>query len=125
MACVLALLGCQSLWAANSLTGLWNGTWEGGGSGGRFDLTITLEGDGKRSGGVSVGQEAGDYVAQFSTLIVAEDKLTATYDFPGDLEGEIVLSGTFDGDNATGTWVLRPKGREETIADGTWKCIKK
>jgi hypothetical protein len=128
LACVVAVgVGQFSVAAdsANQYAGTWNGTWEGEGAGGRFDLTLTTGSDGKLSGGVSVGQDAGDYTAQFSTVTVTGNKLTAKYDFPPDPQGEILLTATFDGGNATGTWALNPKGQDQSMATGSWKVAKK
>src|SRR5262245_19784915 len=64
--------------------GTWKGTWEGGGASGRFDLTLAH--DGSWSGGVSVGQDTGDYTAKFTTVTVADNKLSAKYDYPPDFQ---------------------------------------
>ncbi len=128
LVCVAAMWAGQSGIAADTASqyaGAWNGTWEGDGAGGRFDLTLAAGSDGKLSGGVSVGQDAGDYTAQFSTVSIEGNKLKAKYDFPPDTQGEIVLTATFDGKNATGTWSLNPKGQEASMATGTWKVAKK
>ena len=41
----------------DELLGLWTGSWEGGGAGGGFDLTLEKGKDGKPGGGVSVTGE--------------------------------------------------------------------
>jgi len=107
--------------------GTWTGTWEGGGSGGKFDLTFQLGADGKLAGGVAVGTDMGDYTSKFSKISFAGNKLTATYDYPLDAQGEISVSGTFDAGNASGTWALGAKGQSDSpaVATGTWKIAKK
>jgi hypothetical protein len=105
--------------------GAWKGTWEGGGAGGRFDLTFTRGSDGKIAAGVSVGTDMGDYTAKFSTVTLTSDKLAGAYDYPPDAQGEVTISGSFDAKNATGTWTLGAKGQPggQSIA-GTWKVSK-
>jgi|SRR5580693_4034277 hypothetical protein len=107
--------------------GGWNGTWEGGGSGGKFDMTLEVSADGKLGGGVAVGTDQGDYTAKFSKLSFAGNKMTATYDYPLDAQGEVSITGTFDGGAATGTWGLGAKGQSQNpaMASGTWKIDKK
>jgi hypothetical protein len=106
--------------------GSWTGTWEGGGSG-RFDMTLELGSDGKMTGGVSVGTDQGDYTAKFSKAVFTGNKLSATYDYPLDAQGEVTIAGTFDGKTGTGTWGLGAKGQSEAqaLASGTWKTAKK
>lgn len=122
-----ALLGCLLLAAAvqaADLMGLWNGTWEGGGAGGRFDLTLTK--DGAAIGGkVDVGQDTGDYTAQFSTASLEGNKLKARYDYTPDPQAEIVLEGAFDGAEGKGTWTMVQKGGTDAFAAGTWAVKKK
>ena len=103
--------------------GAWVGTWQGDADSGRFDMTLAQEGN--WSGGVSVGQTSGDYTAKFTTVTVTGNKLTAKYDFPPDPQAEIVLSGTVEGNKASGTWTLQPKGQEMAVATGTWTITKK
>lgn len=106
--------------------GGWTGTWEGGGSG-RFDMTLEIGADGKLGGGVSVGTDQGDYTAKFSKISFAGSKMTATYDYPLDTQGEISITGTFDPKSANGSWGLGAKGQSATqaMASGTWKIDKK
>jgi hypothetical protein len=106
--------------------GSWTGTWEGGGSG-RFDMTLEVGSDGKMTGGVNVGTDQGDYTARFSKAVFTGSKLSATYDYPLDAQGEVTIAGTFDGKTGTGTWGLGAKGQSEAqaMASGTWKTAKK
>jgi hypothetical protein len=105
--------------------GAWKGTWEGAGAGGRFDLTFAKGSDGKLAASVSVGTDMGDYNAKFSTTTVTGDRLAGAYDYPPDPQGEVTITGSFDGKNAVGTWSLGAKGKPggQAIA-GTWKVIK-
>jgi hypothetical protein len=105
--------------------GTWKGTWEGAGSGGRFDLTIARGNDGKLTAGVSVGSDMGDYTAKFSTMTLTGDKLAGAYEYPPDPQGEVTITGSFDAKTATGTWSLGAKGQPggQAIA-GTWKVTK-
>jgi hypothetical protein len=105
--------------------GTWAGTWEGGGTG-KFELTFKLGSDGKLTGGVAVGTDMGDYTAKFTKVSFDGNQLTATYDYPLDAQGEISLSGTFEGKSASGTWGLGPKGQStsQAMATGTWKIEK-
>ena len=105
--------------------GTWKGSWEGAGAGGGFDMTFTRGSDGKLAAGVSVGTDMGDYTAKFSTVTVAGDKLSGAYDYPPDVQGEVTIAGSFDGNSATGTWSLGAKGQPggQAIA-GTWKVSR-
>lgn len=103
--------------------GTWSGTWEGAGSGG-FELSLEAGKDGGAPGGqVSV---TGDntYKATLKTLAFEGNKMSASYAFPPDDRMEIVLTATFDGGTAKGTWAARDKGGSE-MAAGTWTVTKK
>ena len=91
--------------------GIWKGTWEGAGAGGRFDLTFTKGSDGKLAASVSVGTDMGDYNAKFSTLTLTGDKLAGAYDYPPDPQGEVTITGSFEPKDAIGTWSLGAKGK--------------
>jgi len=86
--------------------GAWKGTWEGAGAGGRFDLILARGSDGKLAASVSVGTDMGDYNAKFSKTTVTGDKLAGAYEYPPDPQGEVIITGSFDPRNATGTWSL-------------------
>jgi hypothetical protein len=105
--------------------GTWKGTWEGAGAGGRFDLILARGSDGKLAASVSVGTDMGDYNAKFSKTTVTGDKLAGAYEYPPDPQGEVIITGSFDPKNATGTWSLGAKGQPggQAIA-GTWKVSK-
>ncbi len=118
-------LGAAAAAAGDQYVGIWRGTWEGAGAVGRFDLTFAKESDGKLSASASVGTDAGDYNAKFSTVTVTGDKLAGAYDYPPDPQGEVIITGSFDPKNAIGTWSLGAKGQPggQAIA-GTWKVTK-
>jgi hypothetical protein len=132
----VAALMLAGMWAAlqfgvaaaaeeDQYVGSWKGTWEGGGAGGRFDLSLSRDSEGKLTGSVSVGSDMGDYNAKFSKVSLTAGKLAGAYDYPPDPQGEIILTGSFDPKNATGTWSLGAKGQSggQAIA-GTWKVSK-
>jgi hypothetical protein len=52
-------------------------------------------------------------------------KMSAKYDFPLDPSAEVVVTATFDGNNAKGTWSLRPKGQTDELAGGGIAVTKK
>jgi hypothetical protein len=51
--------------------------------------------------------------------------MSAKYDFPLDPSAEVVVTATFDGNNAKGTWSLRPKGQTDELAGGGIAVTKK
>jgi len=109
---------------AGDLTGVWSGTWEGGGAGsGGFELILEKGKDGALGGRVSVTGEP-TYKATLKTLSIEDRKLSATYDFPPDESLEVVLAATIDGATATGTWTAIQKGGGE-LASGSWTVTRK
>lgn len=98
--------------------GTWTGTWDGAGSGG-FEITLEKGADGALSGRVSVTGEP-TYTATLKTASLKGGALTATYDFTPDDRAEVALEGTFEGNAANGTWVLREKASGSEAASGTW-----
>ena len=52
-------------------------------------------------------------------------KMSANYDFPRDPSARVVVTATFDGTAAKGTWSLRPKGQIDEIAGGGIAIAKK
>jgi len=106
--------------------GTWKGSWEGGGASGRFDMTFSRGGDGALSATVAVGTDMGDYNARFSKLTFVAEKFTGAYDYPPDVQGEVIIAGAFDPRNAAGTWALGAKGQPggQAMAAGTWKVSK-
>jgi len=123
--CAAGQIGVASAADGDQYVGIWKGTWEGAGAGGRFDLTFTRGSDGKLAASVSVGSDMGDYNAKFSTLTVTGDKLAGAYEYPPDPQGEVTITGSFEAKDAIGTWSLGAKGKPggQAIA-GTWKVKK-
>jgi hypothetical protein len=107
---------------AGDYVGTWAGTWEGGGSGG-FVLTLEKRDGGKLGGNVSVTGEP-TYEATLKTVSFEGNKMTATYDFPPDPQIGIVLTATFEGTSASGTWAARQSGGND-VANGTWTVKRK
>jgi hypothetical protein len=125
-AATLALIGAVALAQADigAFVGPWAGSWEGGGTG-RFDLTIEKGSDGQPTGGVSVGTDQGDYTAKFKQLSFEGQNMKARYEFPLDSQADVVVTGTFNGGAAEGTWSLVPKDGDQVFAGGGWKVARK
>jgi hypothetical protein len=133
---VAVLVALASVWAAlhfnvaaaadeDQYVGTWKGSWEGGGGSGRFDMTFARGSDGQLTASVAVGTDMGDYNAKFSKAAFAKEKFTGAYDYPPDVQGEVIIAGSFDPKNATGTWSLGAKGQPgQSMAAGTWKVSK-
>jgi hypothetical protein len=111
---------------AGQFVGAWKGTWEGGGAGGRFEITVEKSADGKLSGGVSVGQDGGDYVAKFTSVVVEGGELKARYSYTPDAQADIVLAGKSQDGGLSGTWMMVAKdgGADTQFAAGTWTVKK-
>jgi opacity protein-like surface antigen len=122
-ACLMVVAAVNAAAEADFL-GFWSGNWEGAGSEGRFDISITKSGD-ALGGGVDVGQDTGDYKAAFTTAALEGGKFKARYDYTPDPQAEIVLEGTFEGTGGTGTWTMVQKGGSEPFAAGSWAVKKK
>ena len=123
----VALLGgllIATAFAADEFLGSWTGTWEGAGSGGNFNITLTNDG-GKLGGKVDVGQDTGDYSATFSTISLEGGAFKARYDYTPDPQAEIILEGTFAGKEAKGSWAMVQKGGNEPFFNGTWEVTRK
>jgi hypothetical protein len=125
-AATLALIGAVALAQADigAFVGTWAGSWEGGGTG-RFDLTIEKGSGGQPTGGVSVGTDQGDYTAKFKQLSFEGQNMKARYEFPLDSQADVVVTGTFNGGAAEGTWSLVPKDGDQVFAGGGWKVARK
>jgi hypothetical protein len=110
--------------APGELFGKWSGSWEGMGSSGGFELTLETPKEGTAGGRVAVTGEP-TYNAELKTLSFDGKKMTAAYDFPPDDQLEVVLTATFDGSSAKGTWTVRQKAGASEVAAGTWAVAKK
>jgi hypothetical protein len=121
--CSAAQRGPEGSSSGEQLLGTWTGTWDGAGSGG-IELTLEKGKDGAAGGRVSVTGEP-TYKAAFKALSFDGRKMTAKYDFPPDEGGEVVLDGSFEGNTATGTWLLREKVNGNEVARGGWTVSRK
>lgn len=103
--------------------GTWSGTWDGAGTGG-FELTLEKPKEGPVTGRVAVTGEPA-YKAVFRTLAFDGDTMKAAYDFPPEPAAEVVLTATFEGKTAKGTWLARVKETGMEIGTGTWTVSKR
>jgi hypothetical protein len=104
--------------------GTWSGRWDSSGSGGGFELTIEKGQDNALAGRVSVTGEP-TYKATLKKLSFDGAKMTGVYDFTPDERAEVLLSATFEGNTAKGTWSLRSKADGTEAAAGTWNVTRK
>ena len=81
--------------------------------------------DGAIAGKVSANTDGGNYAADLKDVKFEGAKMSAKYDFPLDPSAEVVVTATFDGNNAKGTWSLRPKGQTDELAGGGIAVTKK
>ena len=109
---------------AHQFLGTWSGTWDGAGSGGGFELTLEKGKDDAITGRVSVTGEP-TYKATLKSVSFDGPKMSGRYDFTPDESNEVVLTATFEGNTAKGTWSLRPKPNETEVASGTWTVTRK
>lgn len=116
--------GAEAPSTGEQFLGTWSGTWSAQGSGGGFDVTLEKGKDGAVTGKVAVTGEP-TYNAAFKELSFDGKKMKARYDFPPNEAGEVLLSATFEGNTANGTWALRAKGSDKDEATGTWTVTKK
>lgn len=116
--------GAEPSDAADRFIGVWSGSWENpDGGGGGIEVTLEHEKGKPMSGKVSVTGEP-TYKATLASVSFDGAKMTAKYEFPPDPDGEVVLTATFDGDTATGAWLLRGKGSDSAVATGAWKATR-
>jgi hypothetical protein len=121
---VAAAVAASAAVAQNdAIAGQWSGTWDGAGSG-NFDLRLQKK-DAGVAGTVAVTTENGNYDAELKGVTVSGQELKATYDFPLDPSSEVAMTTKFEGDKATGTWVLRAKGGGGEVASGTFALTRK
>jgi opacity protein-like surface antigen len=109
---------------ADQYAGTWSGTYDGAGSG-QFDMTLDKDKDGTMTGKVNVTTEGGNYSADLKAVVFEGPKMTAKYDFPLDPSAEVIMTATFEGSAAKGTWSLRPKGQPDELASGGIAVTKK
>ncbi|HMD34098.1 MAG TPA: hypothetical protein VKH42_03975 [Vicinamibacterales bacterium] len=123
LAFVALAAGAGVLAQSDAVVGQWVGTWDGSGSG-NFDLTVQKK-DAGHAGRVAVTTDGGNYDAELKGVAVSGQGLKATYDFPLDPSAEVAITAKFEGEKATGTWTLRPKGGGAEVASGTFALKKK
>ena len=123
LALAIALVTIVAASAQSDVAGQWAGTWDGAGSG-NFELSLQKK-DSGLAGKVAVTTDGGNYDAELKGVKLADQNLTATYDFPLDPSAEVAMTAKFDGDKVTGTWSLRPKGGGAEVAGGTFALKKK
>ena len=109
--------------AGEQYVGKWAGTYDGAGSG-TMELMLDKK-DGAIAGKVSANTDGGNYAADLKDVKFDGAKMSAKYDFPLDPSAEVVVTATFDGNNAKGTWSLRPKGQTDELAGGGIAIAKK
>jgi hypothetical protein len=110
--------------SADQYVGTWSGQWDSSGSGGGFELTIEKGQDGALAGRVSVTGEP-TYKATLKKLAFDGNKMTGAYDFTPNTEAEVLLTATFEGNTAKGTWSLRAKADGTEVATGGWNVARK
>jgi hypothetical protein len=110
--------------SADAYIGMWSGTYDGSGTG-QFEMTLDKGADGAMTGKVNVTTDGGNYSADLKSVSFDGAKMTAKYDFPLDPSAEIVMTATFDGQAAKGTWSLHAKGQTDEIAAGGLTVTKK
>lgn len=103
--------------------GTWAGTYDGAGTG-TMELILDRK-DGAFAGKVSAATEGGNYTADLKDVKFEGAKMSAKYDFPLDPSAEVVMTATFDGNTAKGTWSLRAKGAADEMASGGIAISKK
>ena len=109
---------------AEQYAGMWSGTYDGAGTG-QFEMTLAKAQDGTMTGKVDVTTEGGNYSADLKSVTFDGPKMTAKYDFPLDPSAEVIMTATFEGSAAKGTWSLRPKGQPDELASGGIAVTKK
>jgi hypothetical protein len=109
---------------ADRFIGAWSGSWEGAGGSGGIEVTFERDKDKGLTGKLAVTGEP-TYNATFASVVFDGAKMTAKYDYPPEPAAEVVLSATFEGNGAIGTWLLREKGSGSEVASGSWKISRK
>jgi hypothetical protein len=122
MGSVAAVIAAQAP-AGDQYVGQWSGTYDGAGSG-TMELILDKK-DGAIVGKLSANTDGGNYTADLKAIAFDGAKLSAKYDYPLDPSAEVVITATFDGSSAKGTWSLRPKGQSDELAGGGLAISKK
>jgi hypothetical protein len=109
--------------AGEQYVGMWTGTYDGAGTG-TMELMLDKK-DGAIAGKISATTDGGNYTADLKGVTFEGAKMSAKYDFPLDPSAEVVVTATFDGNTAKGTWSLRAKGQTDEVAGGGLAISKK
>src|SRR5580765_5754898 len=104
-----AMVDARQRSSGDQYAGTWAGTYDGAGTG-TLELVLDKK-DGAIAGKVSAATDGGNYSADLKDVKFEGTKMSAKYDFPLDPSAEVVLTATFEGNTAKGTWSLRPKGQ--------------
>jgi hypothetical protein len=124
VAVAIAPIAARQAASSDQYLGMWAGTYDGAATG-TLEMILDKGKDGGVTGKVNVVSEAGNYSADFKSIVFDGTKATAAYDFPLDPSAEVVMTASFDGAAAKGTWSLRAKGQTDEIAGGGIAIAKK
>jgi hypothetical protein len=124
VAAAVAPMAARQAAGPEQYVGMWAGTYDGAATG-TMEMILDKTKDGALSGKVNVVSDGGNYSADFKSIVFDGSKVTAAYDFPLDPSAEVVMTASFDGTAAKGTWSLRPKGQTDEIAGGGIAISKK
>jgi hypothetical protein len=124
VAAAVTPMAAQQAASAEQYVGMWSGTYDGAATG-TLEMILDKGKDGGVTGKVNVVSEAGNYSADFKSIVFDGTKATAAYDFPLDPSAEVVMTANFDGAAAKGTWSLRAKGQTDEIVGGGIAISKK
>lgn len=120
------VLGAQAPKATEKdLLGVWAGRFEGGGSAGSFDMTITKDAQGKLGGSVTPKLDAGEqYTVPLTSVQFTDGKATITCP-DGSGNAEVTVEVTIEGTGMKGTFVVRAKADGNEMDRGTITAAKK
>jgi hypothetical protein len=121
--CLLAAAGQKDA-SDNKLIGKWAGIW-GGGSSGKFEMTVSKNSEGKLAATLIATPDQG----QPNTMVAKSVEQTAEnikiiFEGGGG-EVDVLLVGTLDGQDLKGSYSVRNKPQGEEVESGTWSAAKK
>ena len=120
----IAHVGARQAASGEQYAGVWAGTYDGVATG-PFEIILAKDKDGAMTGKVNVTSDAGNYSADLKVITFDGAKASMKYDYPPDPSAEIVMTATFDGTSAKGTWSMRAKGQTDELAGGGIAVSKK
>lgn len=104
--------------------GVWSGSWTGG-SGGKFEITIRRETQGRFSGSMTVSPDRGDeYAAQIRTIVSKGGNLSLTFWDP-EGEVEVTLQGSIAGASYKGDYTIRARVSGKEVEKGAFTASRK